>query len=84
MGRFFIVALAAIGTVYKIDPAMRPYIDAGFLLLLGCVMFWLGDVVRSWLDRLEAKPHWRKMRTPRRQRPVRPRYSGASTPLLTR
>lgn len=84
MGRFFIIALAAIGTVYKIDPSMRPYIDAGFLLLLGCFMFWLGDLLRVWLDRLEAKPHRKKAQAPRRQRPTRPRYSGASTPLLTR
>lgn len=84
MGRFFIIALAAIGTVYKIDPAMRPYIDAGFLFLLAAGMFWLGDIMNRWIDRLAARPHRKQAQAPRRQRPVRPRYSGASTPLLTR
>jgi len=84
MGRFFIIALAAVGTVYKIDPAMRGYIDAGILIGLACVMFYLGDALRGWLDRLEAKPSFKKGRTPHRQRPRRPRYGGVSTPLLSK
>jgi hypothetical protein len=86
MGRLFIVVLAAVGTVWKIDPAMRPYIDVVMLSLVCAFTFYLGDIVAGWLDRWEAKPHWK------RQRRARPRYSyyrptrqsGASMPLLER
>jgi hypothetical protein len=89
MGRLVIVLLAAIGTVWKIDPAIRPYIDVGMTILCMGLMFWAGDTLNGWLDRWEAKPYWRKVkkaqvekvRRPRRQRP---RHSGASMPLLDR
>lgn len=83
MGRLFIVLLAAIGTVWKIDPALRPYIDAAMLTLVCAFTFYLGDVMRGWLDRWEAKPHWKKQR--RRYSYYRSTHqSGASMPLLER
>ncbi len=89
MGRLFIVLIAAIGTVWKIDPAMRPYIDAGITFLFCCLMFYLGDAFSGWLDRWEAKPHWKRRRRHPRFSYYRPNYrpghqSGASMPLLER
>jgi hypothetical protein len=85
MGRLFIVLIAAVGTVWKIDPAMRPYIDAGITFLVCCLTFYLGDIVRGWLDQWEAKPHWRKQRRRSRFSYYRPtRQSGATMPLLER
>lgn len=81
MGRLFIPTIAVIGIIWKIDPALRPYIDAGITLLFACLMFWLGDVVRGWFDRWEARPYWRK--AVRSEMP--PSYHcGASMPLIER
>jgi hypothetical protein len=83
MGRLFIPAIAVVGILWKIDPALRPYIDAGITFLFACLMFYLGDVMRGWLDRWEEKTHWKKQR--RRYSYYRPTHqSGASMPLLER
>lgn len=84
MGRLFIVLIAAVGTVWKIDPAMRPYIDAGITFLFCCLTFYMGDVVAGLLDRWEAKPHWKPVKKDRRPKRQRPRHCGASMPLLER
>lgn len=89
MGRLFIVALAAAGVLWRIDPTWKPYIDAVVYSFGAGLMFYLGDRMEIWLSRWEAKPHWRKVKTaepvkPRRPRRQRPRYSGAEMPLLER
>lgn len=89
MGRLFIVLIAAAGILWRIDPTWKPYIDAVVWVIGAGVMFYLGDRLERWLARLEAKPYWKRVKAEapvkaRPQRRQRPRYSGASMPLLER
>lgn len=86
MGRLLIAAIAAAGLIWKTDPVLKPVIDGMMFALIIGLMFWMGDMFSEWLYRWEAKPHWRKVRRPRRPRPrhTHQHHSGASMPLLER
>ena len=61
MLKLAIVVIAIVGMLSNIpDPALRPYLDAATWLIAVLTMFALGDRLNGWIDRLAARPHWRR------------------------
>ena len=56
MERLFITLIAAVGTVWKIDPATRPLLDVVIWLLCVVLALVLGARFDAWLDRLARRP----------------------------
>jgi hypothetical protein len=63
-----VFALAVAGTAWKVDPSLRPGIDAGMAALVCLLSFRVGVAVDGWLDRWENRPP----RRIRRRLAVRP------------
>jgi hypothetical protein len=56
MGQFMIVAIACIGILWNIDPALRPILDVVIWLIAVGVMLALGARCDNWLRRLAQRP----------------------------
>jgi hypothetical protein len=79
MLQLMIIALAVLGMLSNAGPTPPPAISWVMWLLCASFMFMMGARFDAWLRRWEAKPHWRRVRRPRRRQH---HHSGTSIPLL--
>lgn len=61
MDKLIIAALAAVGTIWRIDPATRPVLDVVMWLFCVALALTLGARFNAWLEDLARQPprRWR-------------------------
>lgn len=74
MERLLIILLAVVGMASNAGPTPPPAVDWIMWVLCASFMFLLGVRLDDWLNRLAARPRWRRVRRSRgRQLRVQPR-----------